>query len=231
MPSLPVPPPSLPAPPLKNTSTTTTVDPAYSAATVSAGPQPASVFSAQPTPVILPPLHFQGIDASQPFGYQPSPPGAPGMHPSRIAALANGGPIQAGMIRTADQMDGAPVDDIPPAKRQRVARMPNHVYPEQDWINLHPAPISLRVQLPSDPSKPEWKLDGSIVTVPDISISYLVSTVRDHIMRHIDSTVALSRIILSFNGRMLTNSQTIAVYNLEDEDLLVLTLRDVKKKK
>ena len=153
------------------------------------------------------------------------------MHPSRINALS-GGPFQAGMIRTADQMEGGtPIDDIPPAKRQRVTRVPNHMYPEQDWISLHPAPISLKIQLPNDPSKPEWKLDGSVVTVPEIPVSYMVSTLRDHIMRQIDSSVAYSRIILSYNGRMLTNSQTIASYNLEDEDLLVLTLRDVKKKK
>ena len=149
-------------------------------------------------------------------------PGGPGMHPPGAGA-----PFQAGMIRTADQME---VDDIPPAKRQRVVRLPNHMYSEQDWISMHPAPISLRVQLPKDPSRPEWKLDGSIVTIPEIPVNYLVSTLRDHILRQIDSTVAYSRIMLSFNGRMLTNKQTIANYNIEDEDLLVLTLREVKKK-
>ena len=93
---------------------------------------------------MLPPLHYQGLDSAQPFGYQPP---APGMHPARLAALAGAGALggpQAGMVRTADQMEGgAPPDDgIPPAKRQRVARLPGgQYYPEQDWVNLHPVRV------------------------------------------------------------------------------------------
>jgi splicing factor 3A subunit 1 len=103
----------------------------------------------QPTPVMLPPLHYQGMDAAQPFGYQPAPPGSaaspPGMHPSRIAALASGGPIgtppQAGMIRGADEMEGA--EGTPPAKRQKIAKPPGgQYYPEADWINMHPVSAS-----------------------------------------------------------------------------------------
>lgn len=97
-----------------------------------------------PVPVMLPPLHYQGLDATQPFGYQPpTTPGAvpPGMHPSRLANLSGGPPgmPQAGMVRSADQMEGIESSDIPPAKRQKVARLPGgQYYPEQDWINLHP---------------------------------------------------------------------------------------------
>ena len=30
-------------------------------------------------------------------------------------------------------------DEVPPAKRQRVAKLPGgQYYPEQDWINMHP---------------------------------------------------------------------------------------------
>ena len=45
------------------------------------------------------------------------------------------------------------------------------------------------------------------------------------------SGVPLSRIILSFNGKMLTNANKLAFYNIEDEDTLVLSMRDAKKKK
>ncbi len=116
------------------------MNPAYSAATVSSGPQPASMFP-QPAPVMLPPLHYQGMDAAQPFGYQPPPAGAPMMHPARAAAMAApmpGGP-QTGQVRTADEMEGGQDDNVPPAKRQRVAKLPGgNYYPEQDWINMHP---------------------------------------------------------------------------------------------
>ncbi|KAG6891033.1 hypothetical protein C0992_010695 [Termitomyces sp. T32_za158] len=222
--TLPPAPASLPPPPQPTGNTG-----AYQQATISSGPQPASMYSNQP-PVMLPPLHYQGMDAAQPFGYQPP---APGLHPSRMAALAaaNGAlQAQAGQVRSADEMEGG-TDDIPPAKRQRVAKLPGgQLYPETDWIAMHPHPISLRVQLPLESTKPEWKLDGSIVTVPDLSLDLLVSTIRDRITRHIDSTVGASRIRLSFEGKMLTNSSSIASYNLEDEDLIIFSLRDVKKK-
>ncbi|EEB93103.1 hypothetical protein MPER_08288 [Moniliophthora perniciosa FA553] len=177
---------------------------------------------------MLPPLHYQGLDAPQPFGYQP--PG--GIHPTRAAALAaaNGAlQPQAGTVRTADQMEGGE-DDIPPAKRQRVNKMPGStMFSEEDWINMHPHPISLQVQLPNDPTKPEWKLDGKIVTIPDLPLHLLVSTLRDRILQHTGSSCPASRIRLSYAGKMLTNKSTIASYNLEDEELLVFSL-DAKKK-
>ncbi|KAI0670589.1 Pre-mRNA splicing factor PRP21 like protein-domain-containing protein [Trametes maxima] len=230
--SLPPAPASLPQPPTGPGAPA--LNPAYSAATVSSGPQPASIFPPQPAPVMLPPLHYQGMDAAQPFGYQPPPPGAPMMHPARAAAMAApmpGGP-QVGMVRSADEMDGGAQEDIPPAKRQKVAKLPGGaLYPEQDWISMHPHPISLRVQLPNEPSKPEWKFDGTAVTVPELPLNLLISTLRDRILQHTGSTVGASKIRLSYAGKMLPNTHTIAVYNLEDEDEIVVTVRDEKKKK
>lgn len=106
------------------------------------------MYPGQPTPVMLPPLHYQGMDAAQPFGYQPAPPGSangpPGMHPSRLAALAAGGPMgispQAGMVRSADEMEGV---ESMPAKRQKIAKLPGgQYYPEADWISMHPVSIA-----------------------------------------------------------------------------------------
>jgi splicing factor 3A subunit 1 len=132
MATLPPAPASLPAPPQATSSSSSG---AYSAATVSSGPQPASLYSNQNPPVMLPPLHYQGLDAAQPFGYQPPPQTAispPGMHPSRLAALAAG----PGVVRSADKMEGV---EEQPAKRQKVAKLPGgQCYPETDWINMHP---------------------------------------------------------------------------------------------
>lgn len=87
------------------------------------------------------------------------------------------------------------------------------------------------MQLPNEPSRPEWKFDGTVVTIPELPLNLLVSTLRDRIIQHTGSTVGASKIRLSYAGKMLTNMQTIAVYNLEDEDLVVATVRDEKKKK
>ena len=86
------------------------------------------------------------------------------------------------------------------------------------------------MQLPNDPSKPEWKLDGSVVTLPDLPLNLLVSTLRDRILQQTGSGLPASRMRLSFMGKVLTNMNTIASYNLEDEDMLVLSVSDKKKK-
>ena len=84
--------------------------------------------------------------------------------------------------------------------------------------------------MPADTSKPEWKLSGEIVTVPDLPLNLLVSTLRDRILQHTGSSISASRIRLSYQGKMLTNSSSIAATNLEHEDLLMLSVRDQKKK-
>lgn len=84
--------------------------------------------------------------------------------------------------------------------------------------------------MPLDPSKPEWKLNGQTVTIPDLPLTLLVSTLRDRILQHTESSVPASRIRLSYQGKMLTNKESIALSNLEDEDLLVFSVRDPKKK-
>ena len=88
----------------------------------------------------------------------------------------------------------------------------------------------MQIQLPNDPSKPEWKLDGSVTTVPDLPLNLLVSTLRDRILQHTGSGLPTSRMRLSYAGKMLTNMNTIASYNLEDEDMLVLTVSEKKKR-
>lgn len=216
---------------------------AYAAATVSSGPQPASAYP-PPQAQMLPPLHYQGLDAAQPFGYQPPPPGAGGMHPSRMAVLQAGGPPPAGSpmgagsgsgppptgtVRSADQMEGE--DGGPPAKKQKVAKLPGgQLYPEEDWINMHPYTISLQIQLPEDNSKPEWKLDGTTITLTDLPMNLFVSTLRDRIIQKTGSTIPASKIRLSHSGKMLANATSMASHNLEDEDLLVFSVPNQKKK-
>lgn len=61
-------------------------------------------------------------------------------------------------------------------------------------------------------------------------MNLLVSTLRDRIAQNTGSTVPLSWMRLSHDGRMLANKNTIALYNLEDEDLVYLAVKDPKRK-
>jgi hypothetical protein len=91
-------------------------------------------------------------------------------------------------------------------------------------------PISLKIQMPSDSSRPEWKLDGSVVTIPELPLNLLVSTLRERIVQNTGTTVPVSWMRLSHDGRMLANKNTVALYNLEDDDLVYLNVKDPKKK-
>jgi splicing factor 3A subunit 1 len=89
----------------------------------------------------------------------------------------------------------------------------------------------LQLQLPNDPSKPEWKLDGTTITLVDLPLTLLVSTLRDRFLQQTGSALPTSRIRFTYAGKMLTNANTIATYNLEEDDVLVLNLTELKKKK
>ena len=132
--SLPPPPSSLPANPA-----TFGGDQGFVGASMSAAPQAStnmySLAPGQAQPVVLPPLHYQGLASSQPFGYTPAPPG---MHPSRAAAMA-------GTVRSADEMLDGDSSGGPSMKRARVGRMPDgSFYPEETWMSHHPVSSSCK---------------------------------------------------------------------------------------
>jgi splicing factor 3A subunit 1 len=101
---------------------------------------PSTMFNLAPgqqQPVVLPPLHYQGLASSQPFGYTPPPPG---MHPSRAAALAGTKPGGvAGTIRSADEMLEGDVVAGPAKTRPKVGRIADgSLYPEESWRTYYP---------------------------------------------------------------------------------------------
>jgi len=92
-------------------------------------------------------------------------------------------------------------------------------------MSLHPDPVALSVQLPDMPDKPEWKLNGSIITVPDLPVATLFSTVRERIKRVVDADLPVSRIRLDYEGKIMSNGSTLASVNLDEGDLLVMSIR------
>ncbi|CAE6520816.1 unnamed protein product [Rhizoctonia solani] len=207
-PSLPANPTTLPPPSMDPTGV-------YSAgATVFAAPQP------------LPPPH-PSLPAMPTFAMSP-----PGIHPSRLAAMGMPGapsPV-AGVVRSADEMNGGDGMQQAAPKRPRVEKLPEgRYYTEQDWQNLHNnEPVSINVQLPNHPENPEWKMNGQTVAVPDLPLTLLISTLRDRVQHIVGSSLGASWMRFSYNGKPLTNNQTLASYNLGEGDLIVL---DVRKKK
>ncbi|WVR07251.1 hypothetical protein IAU60_004292 [Kwoniella sp. DSM 27419] len=189
---------------------------AYSGATITAAPTGPSTREYISAP----------YDAS--FAPSQQAPAPPSIHPSRMAAIhAHAGgstsPI-AGQVRPYDN-DGA---EKPVFKRPKTEKLPyGQLYNEIDWMSLHPEPIALSIQLPDMPEKPEWKLNGSIITVPDLPVNTLFSTVRERIKRIVDADLPLSRLRLDYGPKVMNNASTLASVNLDDGDMLTLV---VKKK-
>ena len=90
-------------------------------------------------------------------------------------------------------------------------------------------PITLCVQLANYTEKPEWNLNGATINVPDIPLTLLVSSLRDRIISHVKANIPASRIRLSFRNKMLTNANTLASYNMDDDDLIVMTLKEARR--
>ncbi|KAJ9095485.1 hypothetical protein QFC20_006628 [Naganishia adeliensis] len=189
----------------------------------------------------MPNMPYQG---ASPAGLPPRPMdgmGVGGIHPSRLAAMGGAGspmgmpmgspmgmpPQLAGQVRPYE--DGQTGQG--PPKRPRIAKLPGgQFYPESDWIRMHPDPITLSVQLPSIPDKPEWKLNGAIIEIPDLPLNFLVSTLRDRIVKIIDAPLPMSKMQLAYGNANLKNGATLAATNLDDGDSILLSMKDVKRK-
>jgi splicing factor 3A subunit 1 len=75
------------------------------------------------------------------------------------------------------------------------------------------------------PEKPEWKLNGSIITLEDVPVNFLVSTLRERIKNIIDAPLPISRMKLDYGTKTLSNSSTLASMNIEDGDMLSMSIR------
>ena len=75
------------------------------------------------------------------------------------------------------------------------------------------------------PEKPEWKLNGSIITLEDIPVSFLVSTLRERIKNIIDAPLPISRMKLDYGAKTLSNSSTLANMNIGEGDMIAMSIR------
>lgn len=146
----------------------------------------------------------------------------PGIKAAKPAA-AQMNPARAAMMRSAP--DGA-AEAPRPAKRARVDKLPGgQLYSEIDWLSLHPHPVAVSIQLPSMADKPEWKLDGSVIAVPDVPVNTTFGQLRERIKRAVDADLPISRLKLDFNGKVMNNAASLASVNLDEGDVVVMSVR------
>lgn len=208
----------------------TQLPPALAASLPSAGGGTAfagSTISAGPT----------GPSSSTPYQAPPSGPSAtggsgPAIHPARLAAIQQTAPPPlpdqqaGGQTRPREEETaGAHQQQQPSAKRAKVDKLEFGLYNEIDWQSLHPEPITLSVQLPIYPEKPEWKLNGSVIDIPDVPVTTLFSTVRDRIKKALDAELPISRMRIEYNGKVMNNQSSLASLNIGEGDMVVMSLK------
>lgn len=179
------------------------------------GPQVGPGIAAKKGPPAPTPLPPSSTGAT--ISAQPTRGGGATMNPAR-AALVSGTRRREG--------EGEEAPGAPATKRQRVDTLPDgQLYSEIDWMSLHPEPISIAVQLPAMPDKPEWKLDGSVVTVPAVPVGTTFGALRDRIKATVDADIPVARLKIDYNGKVMNNSATLASVNLSEGDMVVLSVR------
>ncbi|RXK38919.1 splicing factor 3A subunit 1 [Tremella mesenterica] len=186
-----------------------------------------STISAEPTGPTTKEYYEPIIPSNSPLAPTSSttinPTSGPSIHPSRLAAMSTTSTQPHGQIRQREEDVSQQQQQF---KRPRIEKLPmGQYYSEIDWMSLHPEPISLSIQLPNMPEKPEWKLNGSIITISDLSVSTLVSTLRERIKRTVDAELPISRLKLDYGGKTLNNASTLASFNLDEGDLVVMSVR------
>ncbi|GAA5908748.1 hypothetical protein JCM6882_008195 [Rhodosporidiobolus microsporus] len=244
-------------PSVPTASTSSAVEPTTlsSGASISAGPQPASltierntqqnftttsglppdltspagasVSVASPSdsaaaPIALPPGLPARPQVQNPGEALPGPgPGSLRAMEAAAAASASPAPPPAATTGTTRPAEDE-LEDEPSAKRSK--RSDGTLYAEEDWLNAHPDPVKIKVQMPEYAEKPAWGCKGQEVEL-EVPLTLLVGTIRDRIQATIGLPVGKQRYL--HNGRILANSTTLAALNFDNGDTLTC---EIKKK-
>lgn len=96
------------------------------------------------------------------------------------------------------------------------------LYPEEQWLQYHPEPITVLVQMPESPSVSE-KCDGSQVLLEALPPGTTIGTIRDKVQSDtLGGGVGASRLKLRVDGKATTLRQTLAHWNLINGSIIAL---------
>lgn len=99
------------------------------------------------------------------------------------------------------------------------------LYPEAQWLQYHPNPIDIVIQLPKAESISS-ACDGSRITFRSLSMQTTIGSIRDKLQSEtLDGKIGASRLKLRVEGKKPTTlRQTLAYWNMKDQDELMLNV-------
>jgi splicing factor 3A subunit 1 len=175
-----------------------------------------------PPPMLGMPLVMPGMPGVPPVppvpGAAPVPPAAaPGVAPASAAAAT----AAAGAGGAAGAAGGAAQE--PAAKKQKTEEAGGLV-PEEQWLAAHPGPFLLRVQVPADPERAEWKFEGQVLEL-EVRPGDTVAQVKNLIKERLGIPPNKQK-LRTDDISVLKDQASLASYNFTSGSLIELGVKE-----
>ncbi|CAG8562523.1 13359_t:CDS:10 [Ambispora leptoticha] len=175
-------------------------------------------------PGYIPPMSSPGAGQAIPS----RPPATPMQHrPAQpSSAPLPPAPLMAqGSLSTSGEGHEDETELNPPTKRQKLDAN-GGLIAEDVWLSNNKAAITIQIQCPSIPEKPEWKCHGQTLVFSNLPLTTLVSAVKDKIATSLGFPAGRQKLTLGGNGVVMKNQVTLAYYNMEDGGVIGLQVKD-----
>ena len=112
------------------------------------------------------------------------------------------------------------IEEEPPNKKLRGE---DNLLPEIDFLAMHKGPVTLQVQAPTGVDKPEWRLNGQIISLT-MALNDSVTTLKSKLQEETGLPPAKQKI--SYEGMFFKDNNTIAFYNLLSGTTVQLQIKE-----
>ncbi|KAI0244426.1 SF3a splicing factor complex subunit [Massospora cicadina] len=112
----------------------------------------------------------------------------------------------------------------------------SQLLPEPQWIAMHPAPYGVQVQVPHDPSRPEWNLNGQVVWLEDLPASTTIQQIKDRLAEMLGFPASKQKITVqpanpNLGPQVAKNVYSLATYNVPPNSKIELAIKERGGKK
>ena len=110
--------------------------------------------------------------------------------------------------------------DEPPNKK---ARGEDNLMPEADFLARNVSPVTFRVVVPNVQDKPEWKLNGQMLTVT-LSLSDNIKVMKERIEQ--ETAMPLGKQKLQMDNIFFKDTNSLAYYNIYPNTVVHLQVKE-----
>ncbi|XP_039291007.1 splicing factor 3A subunit 1 [Nilaparvata lugens] len=181
-------------------------------------PQPPMMMVPAPLPPIRPPPMM--VPPRPPFPVVPNPPMPPGNFMPASAPLPPQPPQPPQPPSMSLGQAPEPDNDEPPAKKMRTEES---LMSEDEFLMKNKSPVSFKVSVPNMSDKPEWKLNGQVLSMV-LPLQDTVSVIKAKI--HESTGMPPGKQKLHLDGLFFKDSNSLAYYNITPGTVIQLQLKE-----